>query len=203
MRELQDEARRLMAECQTAIPVWIMPLARVAENFDPRRTRFDVVIIDEASQSDAMALAAIYLGRQVVVVGDDQQVSPDAVGQKIDEVKQLIDTHLRGIPNAHLYDGQLSVYDLALASFGGSICLQEHFRCVPAIIEFSNHLSYDGRLKALREATSAKVGPALVEHRASTRLTLRSTLAPATRCSTRAGPTFALVASRRALRRPS
>lgn len=163
--ELQVEARRLMAECQTAIPVWIMPLARVAENFDPRRTRFDVVIIDEASQSDAMALAAIYLGRQVVVVGDDQQVSPDAVGQKIEEVKQLIDTHLRGIPNAHLYDGQLSVYDLALASFGGSICLQEHFRCVPAIIEFSNHLSYDGRLKALREATSAKVGPALVEHR--------------------------------------
>jgi very-short-patch-repair endonuclease len=38
---------------------------------------------------------------------------------------------------------------------------------VPAIIEFSNHLSYDGRLKALREATSAKVGPALVEHRVS------------------------------------
>lgn len=163
--ELQSEARRLMAECQSAIPVWIMPLARVAENFDPRRTRFDVVIVDEASQSDAMALAAIYLGRQVVVVGDDQQVSPDAVGQKVDEVKQLIDTHLRGIPNAHLYDGQLSVYDLALASFGGSICLTEHFRCVPAIIEFSNHLSYDGRLKALREATSAKVMPAVVEHR--------------------------------------
>lgn len=163
--ELQAEARRLMTACQGAIPVWIMPLARVAENFDPRRTRFDVVIIDEASQSDAMALAAVFLGRQVVVVGDDQQVSPDAVGQKVDQVKQLIDTYLRGIPNAHLYDGQLSVYDLALASFGGSICLTEHFRCVPDIIAFSNYLSYDGRMKALREATSAKVAPAVVEHR--------------------------------------
>ena len=47
---LQAEARKLISICQTAVPVWIMPLSHVVQNFDPQRNRFDVVIIDEASQ---------------------------------------------------------------------------------------------------------------------------------------------------------
>jgi hypothetical protein len=47
---LRTEAARKMTECRGAVPVWVMPLSRVVENFDPRTTRFDVVIIDEASQ---------------------------------------------------------------------------------------------------------------------------------------------------------
>src|SRR5439155_18907800 len=62
---LRAEARKLMGECRTAVPVWIMPVSRVVETFDPRATRFDVVIIDEASQSDPLGLIAFYLGRQV------------------------------------------------------------------------------------------------------------------------------------------
>ena len=162
---LQAEARRLMSACRTAIPVWIMPLARVVESFDPRVTRFDVVVIDEVSQSDVMALAALYMARRVVIVGDHEQVSPEAVGQRLDQVQHLIDEHLQGIPNAHLYDGQMSVYDLASAAFGGTVVLREHFRCVPDIIAFSNHLSYDGRLKALRDGSLVLRKPAVVAHR--------------------------------------
>src|SRR5882762_9708256 len=66
---LRAEAARKMSECRGAVPVWVMPLSRVVENFDPRTTRFDVVIIDEASQSDVMALVALYLGKTVLVVG--------------------------------------------------------------------------------------------------------------------------------------
>ncbi|OGX44041.1 MAG: hypothetical protein A3I71_00580 [Omnitrophica WOR_2 bacterium RIFCSPLOWO2_02_FULL_63_16] len=163
--ELQAEARRLMTECRTAVPVWIMPLARVAESFDPRVTRFDVVIIDEASQSDAMALLAFYMGREVLVVGDDQQVSPDAVGQDLGEVKRLIDQYLGGIPNAHLYDGQMSIYDLAKASFGGTICLREHFRCATGIIQFSNYLSYNGNIKPLRDTSAVLTRPHTIAYR--------------------------------------
>jgi len=47
--KMQAEARRLLSQARTAVPVWIMPLARVAESFDPRQGRFDVVVIDEAS----------------------------------------------------------------------------------------------------------------------------------------------------------
>src|SRR5579859_7775109 len=80
---LRAEAARKMSECRGAVPVWVMPLSRVVENFDPRTTRFDVVIIDEASQSDVMALVALYLGKTVLVVGDHEQVSPSAVGQDL------------------------------------------------------------------------------------------------------------------------
>ncbi len=163
--QLQVDARRLMNECRSAVPVWIMPLARVVENFNPRTTRFDVVIIDEASQSDVMGMIAFYLGKQVVVVGDDEQVSPEAVGQKLDEVQHLIDEHLVGVPNANLYDGQFSVYDVAMSSFGGTICLREHFRCVPEIIRFSNYLSYNGAIKPLRDASAVHLKPHVLSYR--------------------------------------
>lgn len=162
---LRAEARRLMPDCQAAVPVWIMPLSLVVQNFHPARNRFDVVIIDEASQADVMSLVALYLGRQVVVVGDHEQVSPDGVGQVIANVQQLIDTHLLDIPNRHLYDPQLSVYDLAMTSFEGVVCLREHFRCVPDIIEFSNLLSYEGKIKPLRDASSVSRQPFTTSYR--------------------------------------
>lgn len=162
---LRAEAARKMGECRTAVPVWIMPLSRVVENFDPRATRFDVVIIDEASQSDVMALLAFYLARKVVIVGDHEQVSPTAVGQNLTVVQHLIDEHLEGIPNNQLYDGQMSVYDLARQSFGATICLLEHFRCVPEIIQFSNHFSYDGRIKPLRDPSSVSLKPRVISYR--------------------------------------
>ena len=163
--ELLRRARQLLASARSAVPVWIMPLNRVYESFDPRTTGFDVVIIDEASQSDVTALAALYLARTHVVVGDKEQVTPDAIGQRADDVQRLIATDLQDIPNNHLYDGQTSIYDLAEASFGGTVALREHFRCVPDIIQFSNHLSYNNTIRALREPYSSKVGSAVVPQR--------------------------------------
>ena len=78
--KLKAEANRLMTECRGAVPVWIMPLSRVAESFDPRTTKFDVVIIDEASQADVMALLALYLAKKSIVAGDHEQVSPFGCG---------------------------------------------------------------------------------------------------------------------------
>ena len=162
---LRTEARKLMPKCQAAVPVWVMPLSLVVQNFHPARNRFDVVIIDEASQADVMSLVALYLGRQVVVVGDHEQVSPAGVGQTIANIQQLIDTHLLDIPNRHLYDPQLSIYDLAMTSFEGVVCLREHFRCVPDVIEFSNLLSYEGKIKPLRDASSVSRRPFTIAYR--------------------------------------
>ena len=162
--ELLRKARELLASARRAVPVWIMPLSRVYESFDPREKKFDVVIIDEASQSDVTALAALYLGCEHIVVGDKEQVTPDAIGQRIDEVTRLIATDLQGIPNNHLYDGQTSIYDLAETAFGGVIALREHFRCVPEIIQFSNHLSYNNAIRPLREPFSSPVRPAVIPH---------------------------------------
>jgi very-short-patch-repair endonuclease len=142
-----------------------MPLTRVADTFGPRQTRFDVVIIDEASQSDPLGLLAFYLGRKVVVVGDHEQVSPAAVGYDAQMVDNLIAVHLPEIPNSHLYDPKTSVYDLAGQSFGDTICLVEHFRCVPEIIQFSNQLAYDGRIRPLRDGSQVTLRPHVIGYR--------------------------------------
>ncbi|HEY9228603.1 MAG TPA: AAA domain-containing protein, partial [Gemmatimonadaceae bacterium] len=160
---LQNEARGLLAKARDAVPVWIMPLNRVAESFDATKGKFDVVIIDEASQSDVTGLLAWYLGDRVAVVGDHEQVSPTAVGEKIEDVERLIAQHLVDVPNAVLFDGKLSVYDLANQSFGGTIALYEHFRCVPEIIDFSNYLSYNGNIRPLRDPTRVP-RPHVIEH---------------------------------------
>jgi very-short-patch-repair endonuclease len=165
--ELVAESRKLMSESQAAVPVWIMPLVRIYENFDVRRTKFDVVIIDEASQCGLEGLIALYLGKQVVIVGDHEQVSPETFGMEQAPVDRLIKMILKGIPNSHLYDGKLSVYDLGRQAFGDTIRLIEHFRCVPEIVEFSNELSYNGDIRALRESSAGGLEPAVVPYRVS------------------------------------
>ncbi|MGH7583619.1 MAG: AAA domain-containing protein, partial [Gemmatimonadales bacterium] len=160
---LQAQARKELSRAQGAVPVWIMPLARVAEAVDPVGGRFDVVIIDEASQCDLSGLLTWYLADQVVVVGDDKQVSPMAVGQKADRAQDLINQHLHDVPNHQLYDGRTSLYDLAQQAFGGTIRLREHFRCMPDIIGFSNELSYDFEIQPLRNP-DAVPAPHVIEH---------------------------------------
>jgi hypothetical protein len=158
------QAREQLREGQNAVPVWIMPLSQVFESFSAADTRFDVVIVDEASQAGLEGLLAAYLGKKVVVVGDHEQVSPDAVGQDTDLARNLQTQYLQGIPNAGLYDGKLSLYDLTRQSTSGMLSLSEHFRCVPAIIGFSNLLSYERRIKPLREP-SGNSFKAVVPHR--------------------------------------
>ena len=86
-----------MPSCQGAIPVWIMPLNKVVESFNPVENRFDIVIIDEASQSDVMALTALYLGEKAIIVGDNEQVSPLSIGERTEDMDRLIREYLYDI----------------------------------------------------------------------------------------------------------
>lgn len=58
----------------------------------------------------------------------------------------------------------MSIYDVAATTFQ-PLMLREHFRCVPDIIGFSNMLSYDFKIKPLREASSSNIMPAVVNYR--------------------------------------
>ena len=156
------EAQKYMSQCQSAVPVWVMPLSRVVESFDLSKTKFDVVIIDEASQLDLNGLLAMYIAKQVIIVGDDKQVEPLAVGTNVTEIEGLIDEHLAGIPRAQLWDGKQSVYNLADGPFE-PIRLREHFRCVPDIIRFSNQLCY-GDILPLREDAGVETRPFVVPY---------------------------------------
>lgn len=199
------EARKLMNRCRSAVPVWIMPMSRVVDSFDPAKTSFDVVIIDEASQCDLGGLIALWMAKEVIVVGDHEQVSPDAVGQQMAQIAALQETYLQDIPNKHLYDGQLSLYDLARQCFGGTVCLREHFRCAPEIIQFSNVLSYDRKIRPLRDTTSIPIKPPLVtccveqgqrqgDHNDEEALTIASLITAAVNESEYDGATFGVIA---------
>lgn len=162
---LKAKARELMSRCQAAVPGWIMPINRALESLDPGKNSFDVIIIDEASQSDISSLAILYMGRRLIIVGDDKQVSPMAVGVELDRMNALQQMYIRDkIPNAHLYDAKTSIYDIGKTTFQ-PLMLREHFRCVPEIIGFSNMLSYDHRIKPLRESGSSPLVPAVVHYR--------------------------------------
>jgi very-short-patch-repair endonuclease len=136
------DAKYHMEHCRSAIPAWIMPLYRVVESFDPSQGLFDVVIIDEASQSGPEAVLLKYITKKVIVVGDDKQISPEHVGISREHVDQLRRLHLYDFPHGELLGLDNSFFDLANVLFGGRVVLREHFRCMPEIIQFSNQLCY-------------------------------------------------------------
>ena len=161
------EIRKQMTKCQEAVPVWIMPVRKVLETFDPiaMQAPFDIVIVDEASQSDLTSLAVTFLGKKIIIVGDDKQVSPLAVGTDLAPIQALADSYIfRWIPNPNLYTPKDSLYSIGFVSYKSRMLL-EHFRCVPEIIGYSNWLSYDNKIKPLREASSSNLLPAVVNYR--------------------------------------
>jgi len=127
--------------------------------------RWQLVRAEWQSQCDPTAMFALYLGHQTIIVGDDEQVTPVAVGVEMEQVQKLIQVHLQGIPHMELYDGEFSVYEFAQIAFGGVIRLVEHFRCAPNIIAFSNTLSYKGEIKPLREASAITLYPHVLPYR--------------------------------------
>ncbi|WP_163152252.1 AAA domain-containing protein [Anoxybacillus sp. MB8] len=153
------EAQQEMAKCQGAIPVWIMPIQQVLENFPVTNEKFDVVIVDESSQCNILALPVLLRAKRAIVVGDDEQISPYDLGVKSEDVTNLVQQYLQGIPNARLFDLQTSLYDIADQTFpkSGRLMLKEHFRCVPEIIQFSNDLSYNGNMIPLRLPTKEEM----------------------------------------------
>lgn len=161
-------ARKEMEKCQGSIPVWIMPINRVIESFALGNDKFDVVIVDESSQCDLFSLSVLLRAEKAVIVGDSEQISPSAVGVDVGDTMQLMNKHLKGVPRSSIYDMKTSLYDLGDQIFpqGARLMLKEHFRCVPEIIQFSNDLSYDGKIIPLRLPTAdEKIDPPVLSIR--------------------------------------
>jgi very-short-patch-repair endonuclease len=159
------DAQYHMTYCRDAIPAWIMPLYRIFETFEIKPNLFDVVIIDEASQSGPEAVILQYIAKKLIVVGDDKQISPEYVGIKREEIQFLRKQYLYDFKLADLLDIENSFFDLANVLFGGRITLREHFRCMPEIIQFSNRISYTHTpLIPLREYPPNRLEPIKTRH---------------------------------------
>ncbi len=167
VHRFRREARNAALEAQKAVPCWIMPHNRFSETLPAEIGSFDLVIIDEASQSDLSALPVLLRGSKLLVVGDDRQVAPQAIGMEEDRLKELMNKHLEDqIP---AFRNQLSpdrsIYDLARVVFAkNGVMLKEHFRCVAPIIEYSKKQFYKHELKPLRLPLASEViAPPLVD----------------------------------------
>ncbi len=164
------EARQAMFDAAGAVPCWIMNHSRISEAMPPEIGKFDLVIVDEASQSDLWALPAILRGKKILVVGDDKQVSPDGSFISAARVQELKDRFLYNQPYKEEKTPEKSLYDLASRVFAAhKVMLREHFRCVPPIIAYSNRTFYagpdgKGMIQPLRiPRASERIEPPLVD----------------------------------------
>ena len=161
----KKHAKEKMLLCQKVVPAWIIPLNKVFDTLNPVENKFDVIIIDEASQSDISSLILLYMAKKVIIVGDDKQVSPSDVGVNIDKINMFRRKYLKGkVANDDLYGIRASLYSIVSTTFQ-PISLREHFRSVPEIIGYSNKTSYDSQILPLRDSNSSILKPAIIEYR--------------------------------------
>ena len=161
----KKHAKEKMLLCQKVVPAWIMPLNKVFDTLNPVENKFDIVIVDEASQSDISSLILLYMAKKIIVVGDDKQVSPSDVGVNIDKINMFRRKYIKGnVANDDLYGVRASLYSIVSTTFQ-PISLREHFRSVPEIIEYSNKTSYNNQILTLRDSSSSILKPAIVEYK--------------------------------------
>ncbi len=157
-------ARDAAKQASLAAPIWIMPEYKIPEQLPAELGDFDLVILDEASQSDVTALAALARGKKILVVGDEEQVSPSVVGIPEQKINALRAQFLDGLPNASLIDQNASIFEITKRMHPNAhVMLREHFRCVAPIIQFSTRY-YDNALVPLRvPKASERFDPPLLD----------------------------------------
>ena len=157
-------ARDAMERCYGAVPCWIMPTWRVAEQLPADLGVVDLVIIDEASQSDITELPALLRGKKILVVGDDRQVSPTAPFVTQEKIGQLRHHYLGDMPFKSLLEPGESIYDLMRAVFPNErLMLKEHFRCAEPIIRFSMQFYPEKMLPLRIPAAHERLDPPLID----------------------------------------
>ncbi|HEX9035759.1 MAG TPA: AAA domain-containing protein [Ktedonobacterales bacterium] len=137
-----------------AFPIWAVTNQHAAELLPLQREMFDIVVIDEASQCDvASALPLLYRARRSVVCGDPKQLRHLSFLRE-DRQAALASQHGLSPSQRSQWNYRthslLDVVNGALPSQDDVVLLDEHYRSLPQIIEFSNQRFYG---KALRVMT--------------------------------------------------
>ena len=87
-RRRRQEYLDAFERCCRFIPCWIMTTGQISDYLPPEGL-FDLVVIDEASQSDVTVLPGMLRGRQWLIVGDGKQVSPTEAFVSEDAINSL------------------------------------------------------------------------------------------------------------------
>ena len=153
-RELQKKRhgsiRKMVVKTAPALlelkPCWMMSPLSVSQYLDSGAQLFDLVIFDEASQvCPEDSISSILRGKQLIVVGDPRQLPPtrffakslaDDSGAEDEEEEEAEE------------EGRTqSILDECLSASFETRSIEWHYRSADeALIAFSNHHFYDGRL---------------------------------------------------------
>lgn len=146
---LEEEDFRPLLE---AFPCWCVTTYAVSDSLPLKPGMFDVTIIDEASQCDiASCFPILFRAKRAVIVGDDKQLPHLSFLEKAKEQSFLSQY---GIPDKYQLMWRFrtnSMFDLADYYSMNSVMLDEHFRSLPPIINFSNHEFYNERIRVMRK----------------------------------------------------
>eukprot|EP00927_Polykrikos_kofoidii_P051417 TRINITY_DN45216_c0_g1_i1.p1 TRINITY_DN45216_c0_g1~~TRINITY_DN45216_c0_g1_i1.p1 ORF type:complete len:1977 (+),score=287.73 TRINITY_DN45216_c0_g1_i1:196-6126(+) len=152
------DLREALPVCFQTFPLSLMTLSNAATMLPAEPGMFDLVILDEGSQSEPQAISTLLRGRRNLIVGDERQVSPlEALRgvrnseRHVEIAQQLVARQPCG---RQVLPGR-SIFDAARATFVGAPTasqhtLREHFRCVPELIAWCNARYYHGMLQPLR-----------------------------------------------------
>ncbi|MCQ1536433.1 DUF3320 domain-containing protein [Methanosarcina sp. KYL-1] len=122
-------------------PCFMMSPLSIAQYLDPRSTRFDVIIFDEASQvRPEDAVGALLRGKQVVVMGDSKQLPPTTFFDTVIDAPE-------SEPDDYAAAGDMeSILNVCKRSFPIKT-LRWHYRSRhESLIAVSNQEFYDNRL---------------------------------------------------------
>jgi len=147
MRRILEKAGHAL---QTLKPCFMMGPLSVAQYLKPGSLKFDMVIMDEASQiRPEDALGAIARGAQLIVVGDPKQLPPTSFFDKInDEDPETEDEEF-------VTTGQESILEMVTPYFTPVRSLDWHYRSRhESLIAFSNNQFYNRRLLLFPSSTA-------------------------------------------------
>jgi len=158
------ELQRKLAE---TFPIWVCRKQDVSFLFPCAEHSFDLVIVDEATQcrvDDALPL--LFRAKKLMVVGDEKQTVLDK-NSVIDDYlfrEFALEEHLRSTQARGIKAGGSNIFSLVKGIKQASVMLDEHYRCPPEIIEFSNRYVYGSELKTMQWVRAGKPPAVYVDY---------------------------------------
>ena len=136
-------------------PIWLVNLCDIFDVLPLKNSLFDLAIIDEATQCDiASCIPVLQRAKKIIIVGDPKQLRHSSFLSK-DQQDLFADKY-----NLTFYERQKynyhdkSILDLVnevIISRQNIMFLDEHYRSIPQILNFSNQEFYNNSLKIMNK----------------------------------------------------
>jgi hypothetical protein len=157
-RQLHTQRLRSLQKILKFLPAWVVTNLSAKQSFPLKNNIFDLLIIDEASQCDiASALPLFYRAKHIVIIGDPHQLKHISLLTETQDRSLAATNHIPEELYTNLSYTKHSLYDFAEETIHNHrkqpLLLNEHYRCHPDIISFSNEYYYERKLTIATDET--------------------------------------------------